>query len=78
MDVIRTSWQVDPAIAAHLPQRFKHVFVEREVGRWIRAHSRQVIDCAEALRFVVGEKIDRSYTRDLKVCIRRLYCQPNS
>jgi phosphatidylinositol 4-kinase len=73
MEVIRTSWQVDPAIAAHLPQRFKHFVVEREVGRWIRAHSRQVIDCPEALRFVVGDKTDRNYPRDLKVRIKHIF-----
>lgn len=51
----------------HLPQRFKHAVVEREAGRWIRAHSRQVIDCSEALKFVIGDKIDKSFPRDHKV-----------
>ena len=67
LEIIRTAWRVDPTIVVHLPQRFKHATVEREAGRWIRAHSHQVIDCPVALRFVVGDKVDKTLPRDLKV-----------
>ena len=52
----------------YLPERFKHPAVEREAGRWIRAHPREVLDHPEALKFILGERLDRSMQRDVKVC----------
>ncbi|KAH8117021.1 hypothetical protein DFH11DRAFT_1687803 [Phellopilus nigrolimitatus] len=63
---VRTAWKVDPGLVVHLPERFKNATVEREAGRWIRAHSREVMDYPDALRLVVGDKLDRSVQRDLK------------
>lgn len=66
--VVRTAWKIDPALVVHLAERFKHwPVVEREAGRWIRAHTRDVLDYAEALRFVVGQRLDRYVARDLRV-----------
>lgn len=66
--MVRTAWKIDPALVVHLAERFKHwPVVEREAGRWIRAHTRDVLDYAEALRFVVGQRLDRYVARDLRV-----------
>lgn len=66
--MVRTAWKIDPALVVHLAERFKHwPVVEREAGRWIRAHTRDVLDHAEALHFVVGQRLDRYVARDLRV-----------
>ncbi|TDL24976.1 atypical/PIKK/PI4K protein kinase [Rickenella mellea] len=64
--VIRAAWKVDPSIAVHLTERFKHPIVEREVGRWVRAHTRDVLSIPEALNFVLGDRLDPMVPRDLK------------
>ena len=67
MEEIRTAWKIDPALVVYLGERFKHAIVEKEVGRWIRAHSREFLDHPTALKYVVGEKLDQFLSRDLKV-----------
>ena len=67
-NTIRVAWKIDPAIVVHLVERFKNnLTVCYEAGRWIRAHTRDVLDHAEALQFVVGQQLDRNVIRDLKV-----------
>ena len=66
--MIRTAWKIDPAIVVHFPRRFVHPIIEKEAGRWVRAHSREVIDYPEALQFLIGDRLDLGVTRDLKVC----------
>ncbi|KAJ7632956.1 hypothetical protein FB45DRAFT_913996 [Roridomyces roridus] len=62
--MVRTLWQIDPAIAVHLPERFKsHVVLRNEVTKLVRSTSRDVLDTSEALPFLLGDGMDR---RDLK------------
>ncbi|KAI5120463.1 hypothetical protein M0805_006483 [Coniferiporia weirii] len=63
---VRTAWKIDPGLVVHFTERFKNLTVEREVGRWVRTHTREVLDHPDALRFVVGDRLDRGVQRDLK------------
>ncbi|THG97697.1 hypothetical protein EW026_g4356 [Hermanssonia centrifuga] len=63
---IRTVWQLDPAIAVYMTERFHHVPVLNEVTHLVRSNTKDVLDIPEALRFLVGERIDVHIPRDLK------------
>lgn len=67
--MVRIAWRLDPAVAVHLPGRFKSPLVEREVGRWVRAHTRDVLDVPEAIKFLLADRLGFNVARDLKVCI---------
>ena len=64
---MRTMWQIDPAIAVYLPERFHVVSISNEVTRLIRSGTRDVLDIPEALQYLVGERIDAGVQRDFKV-----------
>ncbi|KAJ6490589.1 hypothetical protein C8R47DRAFT_1122870 [Mycena vitilis] len=65
--MVRMVWQIDPAIAVHLPERFKsYVVVRNEVTKLIRSASRDVLDTPEALPFLLGDRMDSTVRRDLK------------
>jgi phosphatidylinositol 4-kinase len=67
--MVRMVWQIDPAIAVHLPERFKsYVVVRNEVTKLVRSTTRDVLDIPEALPFLLGDRIDSAVRRDLKVC----------
>lgn len=62
----RKTWEIDPAIAVFLTERFKHPVLESEVGRLVRSNTLDVLHIPEALRFLVGERLDQNVRRDLK------------
>ncbi|KAJ7940268.1 hypothetical protein B0H13DRAFT_2299305 [Mycena leptocephala] len=65
--MVRMVWQIDPAIAVHLPERFKgSVVVHNEVTKLVRSTTRDVLDTAEALPFLLGDRIDSAVRRDLR------------
>ena len=66
---IRTVWEIDPAIAVHFAERFKPPVVTHEIARSVRSEPRKLLHVADALRFLVGDKLDTGVHRDLKVCI---------
>ncbi|KII89099.1 hypothetical protein PLICRDRAFT_698221 [Plicaturopsis crispa FD-325 SS-3] len=63
---VRTVWQINPAIAIHMTERFKNAFVQGEVGKLVRSSTLDVLDISEALPFLVGDKLDPNVRRDLK------------
>jgi phosphatidylinositol 4-kinase len=65
--MITTAWKVDPAIAVHLSDRFKHPVIDAEVGKWVRSNTRCVVGVPDALKYLVGDQLDSSVHRDLKV-----------
>ncbi|KAF8579311.1 atypical/PIKK/PI4K protein kinase [Ramaria rubella] len=65
--IIRTAWKIDPVIAVHLFERFKHPIVESEVGKWVRSNTRSVLGNSDSLRFLLGDHLDSKIQRDLKV-----------
>jgi phosphatidylinositol 4-kinase len=66
-NLIRTVWNVDPAIAIFLTERFKSPFARNEVGRLVRSSPKDVLDVPEAVFFLLGDRFDSSVRRDLKV-----------
>ncbi|KAF7311374.1 hypothetical protein MKEN_01039300 [Mycena kentingensis (nom. inval.)] len=65
--MVRMVWQIDSAIAVHLPERFKSAIVVRnEVSKMVRSTTRDVLDVPEALPFLLGDRIETGVRRDLK------------
>ncbi|KAF7295444.1 hypothetical protein MIND_01084200 [Mycena indigotica] len=65
--MVRTVWQIDPAIAVHLPERFKSaVVVRNEVTKLVRSTTRDVLDTPEAIPFLLGDRLEADVQRDLK------------
>jgi phosphatidylinositol 4-kinase A len=65
--VVRTVWEIDPAIAVYIAERFKSPGVQSEVGKLVRSSTPDVLDTPEALHFLVGDRLDLNVRRDLKV-----------
>ncbi|KZT09606.1 atypical/PIKK/PI4K protein kinase [Laetiporus sulphureus 93-53] len=63
---IRMAWDIDPAIAIFLAERFNHAVVDSEVAQLVRSNTLDVLHVPEALRFLFGEKLDQNVQRDLK------------
>ncbi|KAI0647399.1 atypical/PIKK/PI4K protein kinase [Trametes meyenii] len=70
---VRRVWDIDPAIAVYFAERFNYPTVQNEVGRLVRSSTPEVLDVPEALRFLVGEKLDINVQRDLRYL---LLCAP--
>jgi phosphatidylinositol 4-kinase A len=66
--LIRTLWQINPAIAVHTAERFKLHVIRGEVTKLVRSSTPDVLDIPEALNFLLGEGMDLvSARRDLKL-----------
>jgi phosphatidylinositol 4-kinase len=50
-----------------MTERFKQTTVRVEVGKLVRSSTLAVLDVHEALPFLVGDRLDPSIRRDLKV-----------
>ena len=64
---VRNVWKVDPAIAVYMSERFNAPALHGEVTRLVRSNTRDILDVAEALPFLIGDKLDGNVQRDLKV-----------
>ncbi|KAK7034075.1 Phosphatidylinositol 4-kinase stt4 [Paramarasmius palmivorus] len=69
ISVVRAVWQVDPAIAIHLAERFKVPIIRNEVTKLVRSSAVDVLDVPEALAFLLGDQLDPSVHRDLKLLL---------
>jgi hypothetical protein len=65
--VVRTLWQINPAIAVYSAERLKNATIRLEVGKLVRSSTLDVLDNPEALAFLSGDRLDPSIQRDLKV-----------
>ncbi|KZP21149.1 hypothetical protein FIBSPDRAFT_788486 [Athelia psychrophila] len=65
-NLVRTVWKIDPAIAIFLTERFKSTTIQNEVGKMVRSSTLDVLDTPEALRFLIGDRLDHTIRRDLK------------
>jgi phosphatidylinositol 4-kinase len=65
--VVRTAWEVDPAIAVYLTERFKSPAAHAEVQNLVRSNPDRVVDTPEALRFLIGDSFRSGQRRELKV-----------
>ncbi|PCH37888.1 atypical/PIKK/PI4K protein kinase [Wolfiporia cocos MD-104 SS10] len=66
ISAVRKTWEIDPAIAIYLVERFNHPAAETEVSRLVRSNTLDVLGVPEGIRFLVGDKLDQSVKRDLK------------
>ncbi|KAI0032206.1 hypothetical protein K488DRAFT_50373 [Vararia minispora EC-137] len=66
VQVICTVWEIEPAIAVHLPERFRQPVVAADVGKMVRSNPHQVLHCTEALAFLLGHTFHPKVHRDLK------------
>lgn len=64
--VVRTVWDIDPAIAVHMMERFKSTSAHGEVEKLVRANPMDVANTAEGLSFLVDENSRFHQRRDLK------------
>lgn len=65
--VVRTVWDINPAIAIFLTERSKNTSARSEVTKLVRSSTLDVLDIPEALPFLLGDKVDPNVRRDLKV-----------
>ncbi|EMD38197.1 hypothetical protein CERSUDRAFT_113350 [Gelatoporia subvermispora B] len=66
ISTVRKVWDIDPAIAVFLAERFHHPSIQAEVGRLVRSSPHSALQIPEALHFLVGDKLDTAVRRDLK------------
>lgn len=66
LQLVRTAWTIDPAIAIHMATRFKSRIVSMEVTRLVRSHTKEALGIPEAVKFLVGERLDHTLSRDLR------------
>jgi hypothetical protein len=69
LGIIRTVWNVDPAIAVFLTERFKLPLIRNEVGRLVRSSPKDALAVPEAVHFFLGDRFDAHVRRDLKVSL---------
>lgn len=50
-----------------MSERFNVATLNSEVTRLVRSNTREILDCPEALRFLIGDRLDQSVKRDIKV-----------
>ncbi|KAG2028643.1 hypothetical protein BDR03DRAFT_1071054, partial [Suillus americanus] len=67
--VVRTVWEVDPAIAVYLTERFKSPAAHAEVQNLVRSNASQVVDTPEDSRFLIGDSFRGGQRRELKCII---------
>lgn len=65
--ILRTIWQIDPAIGIFLTDRFKQPVIRYEIGKYVRSNTVDVLDVPDALSFLLGDRLDPNVRRDLKV-----------
>ncbi|KAG1849308.1 hypothetical protein DFJ58DRAFT_795151 [Suillus subalutaceus] len=67
--IVRTVWEVDPAIAVYLTERFKSPAAHAEVQNLVRSNASLVVNTPEALRFLIGDSFRGGQRRELKYII---------
>ncbi|KAF9246393.1 hypothetical protein BU15DRAFT_85159 [Melanogaster broomeanus] len=64
--IVRTVWEIDPAIAVHMMERFKSPAAHAEVQRLVRANPADVAHTPEGLRYLIDDSTRGHLKRDLK------------
>lgn len=63
----RQTWQLNPGIAIYMAERFSVPALENQVTALVRSNPIACLDVPEALNFLVGDKLDPTVQRDLRV-----------
>ncbi|EGO21128.1 hypothetical protein SERLADRAFT_452259 [Serpula lacrymans var. lacrymans S7.9] len=64
--LIRTVWEVDPSVAIYMTERFKSLAAQGEVGKLVRSNTSEILHIPEALRFLLGDRLEGNARRELK------------
>ncbi|OZJ03933.1 hypothetical protein BZG36_03611 [Bifiguratus adelaidae] len=64
--IIQSAWNIMPKLTVQLPSRFTQPIIQNEVQRRIAASPMEVVDSAEALMLLLGDRYNRSSGIDLK------------
>ncbi|KAG8217643.1 hypothetical protein J3R82DRAFT_5796 [Butyriboletus roseoflavus] len=62
----RCVWEIDPAIAVHMMERFKSPAAHAEVQRLVRANPAVVLHTPEGLRYLIDDSTRANQRRELK------------
>lgn len=65
--IVRSVWEIDPAIAVHMMERFKSPAAHAEVQRLVRANPVVVMHAPEGLRYLIDDTTRLNQRRELKV-----------
>jgi phosphatidylinositol 4-kinase len=65
-DTVRLAWEIDPRLAVQLPTRFKNLAVESELRSMIANNTLDVVNDAEALVILLGDKLAPNTRLNLK------------
>ncbi|KAG7448129.1 uncharacterized protein BT62DRAFT_930208 [Guyanagaster necrorhizus] len=66
VQILRTTWRIDPAIPVYMTERFKLPILRSEVGKLVKSNTIEVLDIPEALHFLVENRVDPAVRRDLR------------
>ena len=58
--LVAKAWRISPAMAVHMGERFKYPPVQTALTALVREHPKQVIAVPEALRYLLGEKLEQN------------------
>ncbi|CAL1705565.1 unnamed protein product [Somion occarium] len=67
--IVRNAWQVDPAVAIFLTERFNVASVHSEASKLVRSNTREALDIPEGLRFLISDTTQSPIRRDLKYLV---------
>ncbi|WVO18533.1 hypothetical protein L204_106252 [Cryptococcus depauperatus] len=60
------AWELDPAVAVHMGQRFKNAIVQDEIRLLVRSDPRAVVHVAEAVVYLLGSQLETSVEAALR------------
>lgn len=65
--MVHNAWEISPLLAIRMGFRFTQPVIQAELQRHISSHPHDVLDIPEALVLLLGERLVRNTTLDLKV-----------
>ncbi|KAL7418401.1 Phosphatidylinositol 4-kinase stt4 [Cryptotrichosporon argae] len=64
--LVRRAWRASPAMAVHMGERFKQNQVQIELMKLVRTEPRRVLEVEDAVRYLLGEKLEAGARPALK------------
>ncbi|KJE03847.1 phosphatidylinositol 4-kinase [Cryptococcus gattii NT-10] len=64
--MLQTAWKLNPALAVQMGERFKIASLQAEISHLVKSDPKAVQDVAEALHFLLGDKLEQDAKAALK------------
>ncbi|TFK30200.1 atypical/PIKK/PI4K protein kinase [Coprinopsis marcescibilis] len=64
--IMRTVWQINPAVAVFCLERFRHATIRYELAKLLRSGAGSILDVPDALPLLLGDRLDPNMRRDIK------------